>query len=373
MTALSLLALALAALPAALCLVNVARLARTPRADPPPGALVSILIPARNEAANIAGALDAALASRGVAIEVVVMDDGSTDGTGDIVAAYAARDPRVRGLAAPPLASGWAGKMHACHQLGLAAQGDYLLFVDADVRLLPDAAARLAGHAAASGAALVSGVPRQVTGTLGEMLTVPMINLLLLGYLPVPIMRWKRTDPGLGAACGQLMLVEGGAYREAGGHAPIRATWHDGIKLPRHLRARGHATDLLPGAELATCRMYRGFSEAWAGFSKNAHEGMATPRALPVWTLLLAGGHLLPPILAGLALAGLAPAVPAFAALALSVLARVAVTIFAREHPATILLHPAIVLVALLIQWSRLLRIGSGHGAGWKGRLRAAE
>jgi hypothetical protein len=200
-----------------------------------------------------------------------------------------------------------------------------------------------------------------------------MINMLMLGYLPMRIMRWKRTDPGLGAACGQLMLVEAGAYRSAGGHGPIRTTWHDGIKLPRHLRRSGHATDLLPGSELAACRMYEGFGQAWSGFSKNAHEGMATARALPVWTVLLLGGHVLPPVMVGLAAFGLAPMAPAALALALSVGARAAVTVFAREHPATILLHPATILVALMIQWGKLLGIGGGGRAGWKGRLHAAE
>jgi hypothetical protein len=373
MTALAYLVLALAALPAILVAVNILTLARTPRRTPSDGVLVSILIPARNEAANIGPAVEAALASRGVAVEVLVMDDGSTDATPGIVAGLAVRDPRVRPLQAPPLPAGWAGKMHACQRLGEAARGRYLLFVDADVRLLPDAAARMAGHAEATGASLVSGVPRQVTGTLGELLTVPMINMLMLGYLPMRIMRWKRTDPGLGAACGQLMLVEAGAYRAAGGHGPICTTWHDGIKLPRHLRREGYATDLLPGAELAACRMYEGFGQAWAGFSKNAHEGMATARALPVWTVLLLGGHVLPPILVGLAAFGLAPMAPAALAFALSVGARAAVTVFAREHPATILLHPATILVALTIQWGKLLRIGGGGRAGWKGRLHAAE
>ena len=97
--------------------------------------------------------------------------------------------------------------------------------------------------------------------TLGELLTVPTINLLLLGYLPMGFMRLSR-DPGLGAACGQLMLVEREAYRASGGHAAIRARIHDGIQLARLLRRKGIMTDLVSGERLATCRMYAGFDEA---------------------------------------------------------------------------------------------------------------
>src|SRR5919112_660742 len=129
--------------------------------------------------------------------------------------------------------------------------------------------------------------------SLGELLTVPTINLLLLGYLPMGFMRLSR-DPGLGAACGQLMLVERDAYRASGGHAAIHARIHDGIQLARLFRRKGFMTDLMPGENLASCRMYARFDEAWNGFAKNAHEGMATPVGLPVWTVLLLGGHILP-------------------------------------------------------------------------------
>jgi glycosyltransferase involved in cell wall biosynthesis len=208
-------ALALAMFPASMGVVNLF-LVRPARGTPPEGALVSILIPARNEAANIAACLDAVLASRGVAVEVVVMDDGSTDATPAIVADYAARDARVRLEAAPPLPPGWTGKVHACARLAAAARGTHFLFIDADVRLAPDAAAQMAGHAARTGTAMVTGVPRQLIGSLGEAATVPMINFLLFCYLPGGGRAFTRR-PGMAAACGQLLLVEREGYFAAGG------------------------------------------------------------------------------------------------------------------------------------------------------------
>src|SRR3712207_6647654 len=121
MIVLGLILLGLAALPFALALVNLSILRATPLHAPKGDVLVSILIPARNEAKNIGPALDAALASVGVPVEILVMDDGSTDATPEIVRAYAARDERVRLLTAPPLAEGWTGKVHACHQIGRAS------------------------------------------------------------------------------------------------------------------------------------------------------------------------------------------------------------------------------------------------------------
>ncbi|MBM6579812.1 glycosyltransferase family 2 protein [Microvirga sp. BT689] len=363
MMVLGLVLLMLAALPFVLALVNLSILRATPRHMPRGDVLVSLLIPARNEAKNIGPALDAALASVGVPVEILVMDDGSTDATPEIVRAYAARDGRVRLLTAPPLADGWTGKVHACHHLSEAANGTHFLFVDADVRLGPHAAAVLAGHAQDTSAGLVSAVPRQIMRSLGELLTVPTINLLLLGYLPMGFMRLSR-DPGLGAACGQLMLVERDAYRASGGHAAIHARIHDGIQLARLFRRKGFMTDLVPGESLASCRMYTRFDEAWSGFTKNAHEGMATPVALPVWTVLLLGGHVLPFVLLPFA-----PTLPVVAAALLSLAARTLVTVTTRENPWSIPLHPFTMLVGLAIQWSVLLRIGTARRAGWKGRL----
>ncbi|RDI61934.1 glycosyltransferase [Microvirga subterranea] len=362
-TIIGLVLLALAAFPAILALMNLAVLRSTQRRHPDGETLVSILIPARNEAANIGAALDCALASMGVPVEIIVMDDGSTDSTAEIVRTYAARDPRVRLLTAPPLEDGWTGKVHACHHLAQAARGTHFLFTDADVRLAPQAAAALAGHAQASDAKLVSAVPRQVMTTLGEMLIVPTINVLLLGYLPMGFMRLSR-DPGLGAACGQLILVEAEAYRETGGHGSIRALIHDGIQLARLFRRKGFMTDLVPGERLASCRMYGSFGEAWVGFAKNAHEGMATPVGLPIWTILLLGGHVLP-----FALLPFVPTVPILLAAFLSLSTRAIVTVSTRENPLSIPLHPFTILVGLAIQWSVLLGIGTARRAGWKGRL----
>lgn len=366
--ALALLGLVLALLPACLAAVNLSIL-RTPEPEPEAPGLVSILIPARNEAAVIEGTVRAALASAGIAVEVLVGDDHSTDDTAAIVRRIAEADPRLRLVSIPDLPEGWTGKNHACAMLAREARGDHLLFLDADVTLAPNGAAGLAAHASRARADLVSGVPRQEMGSLGERLTVPMINFLLIGYLPMALMRLL-PDPSLGAACGQMILMRADAYRESGGHEAIRTSLHDGVRLPRLFRGKGKRTDLVAGHALATCRMYRDWPQSWAGFSKNAREGMATPRALPVWTLLLFGGHVLPWLVLILALlAGHAAAAwIAAGAVLLSLATRAAITLVVREPAATVPLHPATVCTALAIQWNALLRPARAGVAVWKGR-----
>ncbi|UPY38009.1 glycosyltransferase family 2 protein [Sediminicoccus sp. KRV36] len=354
-------ALALALMPVLFGIINLRRMARL-GGQPLAPTRVSILIPARNEAANIGACLDAALASTGCEVEVVVMDDGSSDATAEIVRAHAARDGRVRLVQAPSLPPGWTGKVHACARLAEAATGTHFLFIDADVRLAPHAAAAMAAHAEVQSIAMVSGVPRQIIKGLGEGLTVPFINFLLICYLPFGG-RSNQRKPSLAAACGQLILVERRAYEAIGGHGAIKGVLHDGIALARRFREKGHDTEIVDGTPLATCRMYEGFAHAWGGFIKNAREGMATPIGLPIWTVLLAGGHLWP--------WALLPAGEAMLTIFLMFALRAAVTWRTGEPWWTVPLHPLTVLVALAIQWTALVRSMLGYPAGWKGRAYA--
>jgi cellulose synthase/poly-beta-1,6-N-acetylglucosamine synthase-like glycosyltransferase len=362
-------AVALALLPTVVTAVNLAVF----RAPPPCGSglrpRVSLLIPARNEEASIGAALGAALASEGVELEVLVLDDGSTDRTAAIVAAHMYDDARLRLVAAPPLPRGWCGKQHACHVLAGHARHPLLVFADADVCLAPDALARIADLLERRGLDLASGFPLEQTGTLPEALIVPLIHVLLLGYLPIWIARQTR-HPAFGAGCGQLMAVRRDAYQRAGGHAAISSSRHDGLMLPRAFRRAGCEADLFDATDLARCRMYRGGREVWQGFAKNATEAMAKPLALPVWTLLLGGGHVLPFFVLLPALA-----VGSWAAVAASAVAgacvygtRIVLALRFRQSWLGALLHPLGIALLLALQWSALVAELRGRPAIWRGR-----
>ncbi len=216
MLVLLIVSLACAVLPAALFCMNLRLyVAPPPLADTKLPA-VSILIPARDEAAAIDAAVTNALLSRGVEIEVVVMDDGSTDGTDAIVLALAGADERVRLERAPDLPDGWNGKQHACWALAQAARNPILCFVDADVTLGPDCVARMAQFLERENNGLVSGFPRQVTKTFLEWMLLPLIHFVLLGFVPLSQMR-RGTDPAYAAGCGQFMMARKDDYFQCGG------------------------------------------------------------------------------------------------------------------------------------------------------------
>lgn len=368
----AILAFTLAAIPAGLFLWNLF-LVRSPRngfADGPngPAAAVSVLIPARNEAGNIGPALDSVLANQGVEIEAVVLDDGSTDGTAAVVESYARRDSRVRCQAAPPLPDGWCGKQHACQMLAGQARHRWLVFMDADVRLAPDALARMVSFVRRRGVALASGVPRQITGSLLERMLIPLVHFVLLGFLPVWRMR-RCTKPAYAAGCGQLFIAEAGAYHQTGGHARIRSTLHDGIRLPRLFRQNGFRTDLFDATDVAACRMYAGAGEVVRGLMKNAHEGLASSVMIVPMTLFLLGGQVLPWVL----LAGwpaLSPEARAWsiAAAACGLLPRLAAAIRFHQSLGGAWLHPLSILLFVLIQWLAFGRRALGRPAQWRGR-----
>jgi hypothetical protein len=302
---------------------------------------------------------------------VIVLDDHSADRTAAIVREAAARDPRVRLATAPPLPAGWNGKQHACAVLAGLAGHPLLLFVDADVRLAREGAARAAAFLAASGADLVSGVPRQETVTFLERLLIPLIHFVLLGFLPLARMRRSR-HPAYGAGCGQLFLARRAAYESFGGHAAIRASLHDGVALPRAFRQAGLATDLFDATEVASCRMYHDAGEVWRGLGKNATEGLAAPRTIGPATILLLAGQVMPPVLLLLAGIGIVPAavlIPAAIGGAAAWWPRLAGVRRFRQPLDGALLHPLGIAVFLILQWLALGRGWLGRPATWKGRV----
>ena len=360
--------LALALIPCALFLWNLV-LYRRPasgRSLEP----VSILIPARNEEQSIEACVRAALASERVDIEVIVLDDNSSDATAQIVERMAGEDPRLRLHSAPPLPPGWCGKQFACASLAEFAAHPILCFIDADVQLSPTGVLQMATALRQSGAGLISGFPRQITVTPLEQLLLPLMHFLLLGFLPLLGMR-KLIAPAFGAGCGQIFMADRDAYRRAGGHAAIRNSRHDGITLPRAFRRAGIMTDLCDATAVASCRMYQDAHEVFFGLLKNASEGLASPGRIVPFSVLLLAGQVLPAILFIYSVTGshsVRLQAISFAALVASYMPRLLAAFRFRQPLFAALFHPLAILMLLAIQWYALIRSLLHVPSTWKGR-----
>ena len=342
------------------------------------GGSVAVCIPARNESANLRACVESAIASaegtdgrEPVELEVLVYDDGSTDGTGAILAALAQEDPRVRAVETVPLPEGWNGKQHGCDRMGRAAASEWLLFTDADVRFEPRTLGSVVATAEAKGVDLLSTFPRQEMRSIGERLFIPMIGFILFSYLPMG--RMQRTlDPAASAGCGQYLFARRAAWLACGGHAAFRDSMHDGIRLPRLLRRHGHRTDLFDGTAIVSCRMYDGFAACWRGFAKNAFEGLGSIALLVFVTVLHLVGHVLPwAYLLGAAVVpewrstwGLSLAVAAIAA---ALLQRLLLAIRFEQPAASVVLHPVSVLLSIAVQWWSWWLHVTGRRS-WRGR-----
>ena len=271
-------------------LTNHRAFPRLARADadalPRPAPALSVCIPARDEAAVIGETVRRLLAQEYPgALEVLLLDDHSTDGTAQVARAAAASDPRLRVLCGADLPPGWAGKVWACHQLAQAATGDLLLFTDADVRWEPGAPAAAAGKLHALGGDLLTVWPTQITQTWAERLVVPIMSMGLLAYLPIG---WAHNLPYASAAAanGQAMLYRRAAYAKAGGHAAVRGAVLDDVTLAQRLKASGGRLRMADAAGLIRTRMYEGWPAVRDGYAKNILAGHLNSPALLVASTL---------------------------------------------------------------------------------------
>jgi hypothetical protein len=362
--------LALAALPAVLFLWNLMYYLPARRNYLPCGLPVSILIPARNEERSIEASVRAALATQSAHVEVVVANDHSEDRTAEIVNSLSAEDSRVRLISVPALPDGWCGKQFACQRLSESARYQILCFLDADVRLAPQGVASMVETLRANNAALLSGFPRQETHTWLEQMLLPLMHFLLLVFLPMRGMK-KTNKVVYGAGCGQIFVADANAYCQAGGHAAIRGSLHDGITLPRAFRRAGLKSDLCDATAVATCRMYRSSDEVVQGLLKNATEGLASSGRIIPFSFLLMTGQVAPVALLAYLLWHAPNSCAMFlaaAAVTFSYLPRLVAVCKFQQPILGALFHPLAVVILLGIQWYAFVLARVGEPNSWKGR-----
>lgn len=268
---------------AGIAILNTLTLPRLKRRAPRHPPTVSVLIPARNESAVIAHTVRALLAQP-EAIEVLLLDDHSSDGTAALAHSAAAGDHRLRVLNGEPLPAGWLGKNWACHQLAQAATGEVLVFTDADVLWQPGALAAVLIELENTRADVLTVWPTQITQHWGERLVVPLMALALIGYLPVLAVHHL---PGrvFAAAVGQCLVFRRAAYARLGGHAAVRASIVEDVALAAQAKGLRLRLRMAESAGLLHCRMYAGWAEVRAGFAKNILAGHGSISGLGLSTL----------------------------------------------------------------------------------------
>ncbi|MEO6528015.1 MAG: glycosyltransferase family 2 protein [Gemmatimonadaceae bacterium] len=345
----------------------------SPPTDPP---LVSLVIPARNEARNIGRCVESALASTYPRLEVVVVDDHSTDETAALASAIAQRDARVRVITPPPLPAGWFGKQWACAAGAAASRGTLLGFMDADTTQAPDLVTRVVNAMDARGADMLSVLGTQELGGFWERLIQPQVFAILLQRFGGTELVNDSSFASQKIANGQCLWLRRAAYDELGGHGAVRDKVAEDLALAQLYFRAGHRVSIVLGLSQLSTRMYTSLRELIEGWGKNIYAGGRD--AMPLGA---AGRLLFPLVLLLPALFGLAP--PVVAALALGgVLGREALEWSAIAGGANLvwwllvygwlrfsllyaLLHPLGSAVLLFIA---LRAIGRGRRVRWKER-----
>jgi cellulose synthase/poly-beta-1,6-N-acetylglucosamine synthase-like glycosyltransferase len=252
-------------------LANLFTETHLPRTMNRPVKRISILIPARNEEKNIRNILHDLKKLSLKNLEVIVFNDQSEDKTADLVQEFVNADSRFRLINSDHLPEGWLGKNFACHSLAASATGEYMFFIDANVRISGNLIGDSLFHTEYYGSALVSIFPMQKIITLGEWVTVPNMNYILFSLLPLILVRHSRFS-SLAAANGQFMLFRSNAYRQLAPHEKMKDKKVKDIAIARYFKKNKHSVSCLLGDERISSRMYSGFSESVNGFPKKVAE-----------------------------------------------------------------------------------------------------
>lgn len=259
------------------------------------GPFVSVVIPARNEERSIGATVAAMLAQTYRDLEIIVIDDQSTDRTPQILAAF--DDPRLTVLRGEETPSGWLGKPWALEQGSLRTRGELLLFVDADIHYEPKGVASMVDRLEESGAAMLAVLPHMEMRTLGEQVAMMMLPFFVWAGIPLWLgNRWNAVGLGLGGGVGNF--VRRTAYDAIGGHKALHNAVIDDIGLARQLRAHGLPTKHAVTNDLVSARMYHGLREIVFGFEKNLFAFLGSAWAAFLLAIVMVWLHVLPFVLA---------------------------------------------------------------------------
>ncbi|MCA9061228.1 MAG: glycosyltransferase, partial [Planctomycetaceae bacterium] len=242
--------------------------------------LVSVIMPARNEGAQIEQAMQSILASSGITLELIVVNDRSTDQTGAIINRLASADQRVHPIHITELPPGWLGKNHAMHVASEQARGTLLLFTDGDILFHPDAIQTAIQDLRSSEIQHLTILPQMLPGSIGERASIAFFGLAFLIGVQLPLLRTR--FPMAYAGVGAFNLIDADFYRRMGGHKALRLNVLDDMYLGKHVKQAGGIHNLKFGPDLLAVRWQPSWWGIITGLEKNgfAALGYSIPRVL---------------------------------------------------------------------------------------------
>lgn len=322
--------------------------------------LISVLIPARNEAKNIGNCLSSLINQSYKNLEIIVLNDHSADDTERVVLSYA-EDKRVKLINGLDLPQDWLGKNWACSQLSKAARGKILLFIDADVTLKEHAIVNAYSKFLKRKVKMLSLFPTQKIKSFGNHLITPLMNWLLLTFLPLKKV-YSSKNKSFVAANGQFIMIDKNTYTEIGGHESVRSKVVEDMEIARKLKSLNHKIITCVGGDAVFCNMYNSFEDGVTGFSKNFYKGFNVSPFVFVFIfhffLFL---YFVPALLSLVNFTYIYVVV-------LIIIGRVAVSITSRQNILmNVFLHLPQMLIMYMIGWKSLLNTLNGN-VEWKGR-----
>ncbi|HRJ78291.1 MAG: 4,4'-diaponeurosporenoate glycosyltransferase [Planctomycetes bacterium] len=325
---------------------------------------VSVLVPARNEEQTLPRLLESLRGEASIE-EILVANDHSTDRTQDVIDDFSSRDFRIRSMTPAPLPPGWFGKNWACASLAEEAQGEWLLFLDADTKLEPGAVEALLAEVQARQLSFLSCWPALEMRSFAERLLMPMLNFVLLTLYPAPLATLRMEDASLGLGHGACMFMRRAEYLRVGGHAAVRGEIFEDSRLAQLWRRHGLRGLCLDGRGIISVRMYRSLAEIWRGFSKNLFPAFRHQVSFWLFWLLHSAVYLAPFVLMWVP----GPTAGLFMASAACVVgARLALAARFGHSWWSALLHPLAQVFVLALGLASWLSVVSGRGVSWKGR-----
>ena len=327
---------------------------------------VSIMIPARNEAHIIGNTISNLLAQDYTNYEIILLDDNSIDGTSEIAFERSKNDPRLTIMNGQPLPDGWMGKNWACHQMAQIAKGDILIFSDADVQWQPTALSTVVNQMEASQADLFTVWSTQHTHTLAERLTVPLMAMVILSYLPI-IGVHHAPFSMFAAANGQCMAWKRKSYQKIGGHEAVKDNVLEDVTLARMVKSQKLRLRMIDGNRLVNCRMYDDWQSVKNGYAKNILAGYGNSVTLLILVTIFHWLLFIFPWVC-LILGWISP-LPALSLIATGILIRAISASFTHQRLFDAILIPISVLLMTIIAIQSIwwqIRYG---GPKWKGRV----